>query len=72
LTEGVQQDGLAHAAQPGEDHAALGATARDALQHDLELGDLAVTAGQFGRTLPGSRRVRISHGVHAIGAYDAI
>ena len=67
--EGVQQHGLADAAQPGQHHAALRPAAGDPLQHDLELGDLTVTAGQLGRPLSGARRVRISHGVHAIGAY---
>ena len=40
--ERVEQHGLAHSAQPGQHHAALGAAASHPLEHDLELADLAV------------------------------
>ena len=70
--ERVQQHGLAHAAQPGQDHAALRATARDTLEHDLELPDLAITACQLRRPLSGTRCVGVAYGVHVIAAYDAI
>ena len=70
--ERVEQHGLADAAQPGQDHAALGAAARDPLEHDLKLPDLTVTAGQLRRPLPGTRGIGIAYGIHGIGAYDVI
>jgi hypothetical protein len=70
--ERVQQDGLAHPAQPGQHHAALRPAAGDPFQHDLELAELTVSAGQLGRALPGAGRVRVPHRVHSIGAYDRI
>ena len=61
---GVEQHGLAHAAQAGEHQAALGAAAGDALEHDVERRQLAVAAGQLGRALPGAGGVRVAHRVH--------
>ena len=43
---------------------AVGATRRDALEHDRELLQLAVTAGQLGRSLTGAGGVGVAHGVH--------
>ena len=42
---------------------------RRALKHDLELGKLFVPPGQLGRSLSGSRRIRVSYRIHDIGAY---
>ena len=63
--ERVQQHGLAHPAQPGQHHAALRPAAGDPLQHHLELAELAVPPGEFGRPLPGAGRVRVPHRIHA-------
>jgi len=62
--ERVQQHGLADAAQPGQHHAAFRAAAGYSFQDHFELAKLAVTAGQFRRTLACAGRIRIPHWVH--------
>ena len=47
----VEQHGLAHAAQPGEDDAALGSALGHPLEDDVEGGELLVAAGELGRAL---------------------
>ena len=61
----VEQHGLADAAQAGEDEAAFRAAAGDALEHDVEDGQLPVATGQLGRALAGAGSVRIAYGIHA-------
>ena len=46
-----------------------GPAAGHPLEHDLELADLPVAAGQFRRALAGARGIGIAHGVHGIGLY---
>jgi len=70
--EVVQQDGLADTAQAGEHHAPFGPTSGDTFKYHLELGNLAVTAGELGRALSGAGGVWISYRVHGIGLYDLI
>lgn len=70
--EGVEKDGLADAAQTGDDHAALRAATRHPLQDDFELLQLAVASGELRRTLPRTGGVRIAHGVHALGLYYGV
>ena len=70
--ERVQQHGLAHPAQPGEHHAAFRPAAGYPFQHHLELAELTVAAGQFGRALASSGRIRIPDRVHGIGAYGRV
>src|SRR5690606_18877601 len=60
----VEQDGLAHAPQPGEDHRALGAAPLDAFEHDLEAMELLVAAGELGRPLAGAGGVGVSDRIH--------
>ena len=60
----VEQHRLADAAQPGEHQAALGAAARDPLEHDVEGAQLLVATGQLGRALAGAGRVRVPDRVH--------
>ena len=61
----VEQDGLADAAQSGEDQAALGAVLRDPLEDDVERAQLLVPPRELGRTLAGAGRVRVPDRVHA-------
>ena len=60
----VEQHGLSDAPQTGEDQRALGAPLRHAVQHDIELGKLLITAGQLGRALTGTGRIRVPDRVH--------
>ena len=61
----VEQHGLADAAQAGEDQAALGPAAGDALQHDVEDVQLPAAPGQLGRALAGAGGVRVAYRIHA-------
>jgi hypothetical protein len=70
--ERVEQDGLADAAQAGDDHAALGTATGHPLEHDFELLQLSVTPGELRRTLPGAGGIGIAHRVHALGLYCRI
>ncbi len=67
----VEQHGLADAAQAGEHEAAVGAAGGDALEHHLELGQLAVASRQLGRALAGAGGVGVPHG-STIGAYRGL
>jgi hypothetical protein len=60
----VEQDGLADAAEAGEDEAALGTAAGHPLQHHVEGVQLTVAAGQLGRPLTCAGSVRVPHRVH--------
>jgi hypothetical protein len=62
--EGVQEHGLADAAQAGEHHRALGTAGGHPLQRHLELAQLAVAPGELGGPLPGARGVGVPHWVH--------
>ena len=62
---GVQQHGLADAAEPGQDDAPLRTPVRDALEHHVERRQLRAPAGQLGRALAGAGRVRVADRVHA-------
>ena len=62
---GVEQHGLADAAESGQDDAALRAPVRDPLQHDVERRQLRAPAGELGRPLAGAGRVRVADRVHA-------
>jgi hypothetical protein len=62
--ERVQQHGLAHAAQPGQHHAPLRAAVGNPLEDHLELADLAVAPGEFGRSLPRAGGIRVTHRIH--------
>ena len=67
VSEGLS---LADAAKTGEHHAPFRPPAGYPLQHDLELADLPVAPGQFGRPLPRAGGIRIAHRIHGIGLYD--
>ena len=60
----VEQHGLADAAQPGEDEAALGTALGDPLEDDVEGGELLVAAGELGRALAGAGGVGVPDRVH--------
>ena len=60
----VEQHRLADPAQPGQHQRALGAPARDPLEHDVEGAQLLVAPGQLGRALAGAGGVGVAHGVH--------
>ena len=62
--QGVEQDGLAHAPQPGEDDGPLGSTPGDAFEHHVEGVQLLVTAGELRWALAGAGRIRVANGVH--------
>ncbi|GEL26564.1 hypothetical protein PSU4_55180 [Pseudonocardia sulfidoxydans NBRC 16205] len=62
--EFTEEDGLADAAESGEDEAAFGAAAGDSFQDDLEGVHLLVAAGELRGALAGSGRERIADGVH--------
>ena len=68
----VEQHGLADAAQAGQHDRALGATAGDALEHDVEGAQLLVTAGELGRALARARGVRVRDRVHARRLYASL
>jgi hypothetical protein len=68
----VEQHGLADPAQPGQHQAALRPAAGHPLEHDVEPGQFPVPAGELGRPLAGTGRVRVPHGIHAIGLYAAV
>ena len=70
--ERVEQDGLADPAEPGQHHAAFWAAPRYPFEHDLELGEFAVAAGQLWRALPRTRCIRVSHRIHGIAAYGLV
>ena len=70
--QGVEQDGLADAAQTGEHDGALGAAARDALEHDVEGPQLLVASGELGRALAGAGRVRVGDRVHDRRLYASL
>ena len=60
----VEEHGLADAAQPRDDHAALGAAGGHPLEGDVELRQLAVAAGELGGSLAGAGGVRVPDRVH--------
>jgi hypothetical protein len=70
--ERVEQHGLADAAETGEHEAPLGPAPDDALEDDVELGELGVATGQLGRALPGAGRVRVADGVHGLAPYRVV
>ena len=61
----------APALAPGQEFANT-AAASDAFEHDLELLQLAVAAGELGGPLPSTGSVGVAHGVHALGLYEGI
>ena len=63
--ECVQQHGLADAPESGQHHRAFGPPGGHTFEGDLELAQLAVTAGQLGRSLAGTGGVRVPDRVHA-------
>ena len=69
--EGVEQDGLADAAQAAEDHAALGPAGGDAFEHDLELLTSASRPASSGGRCPapGAYGFRIGS---TIALYEAV
>jgi hypothetical protein len=62
--ERIEEDGLADATQAGEDEGAFGAAAGDAFEDDVESLELAVAAGELGRTLTGAGGVGVADGIH--------
>jgi hypothetical protein len=68
----IEQHGLAHATQTGQDDGALGFGPGDALEHHVEGAQLVVSAGELWRALAGARGVRISDGVHDRRLYTCI
>jgi hypothetical protein len=60
----TEQHRLAHASQPGQDHAALGKLALQAAEHHAKLLELAIAPDQRPRRRPGARRVGIQDRVH--------
>ena len=62
--QGVEQHGLADAAQPGQDQAALRAAVGDPLEHDVERAELLVATGELGRALAGAGGVGVPDRVH--------
>ena len=63
--QGVEQHGLADAAESGQHDAPLRAPVGDPLQHHVERRQLRAPAGQLGRALAGAGRVRVADRVHA-------
>jgi hypothetical protein len=63
--EGVQEHGLADAAQAGDEHALLRPPELEAGEQDAEGLDLLVAAGQRGRARPGPGRVGVADRVDA-------
>jgi hypothetical protein len=61
----IEQHGLPHAPQPGQDDAALRTPSGHALEQDVEGLQLVVAPRQLRRALPGAGSVRIPHGIHA-------
>ena len=61
----VEEHGLAHAAQAGEDQRPLGPAPLDPLQHHVERAELLVPPGQLGRPLPRAGGVRVADRIHA-------
>ena len=64
LAELPEQHGLAHAAQPRDDHGLLGSVPLEPPQQHGERLDLVVTADDDLGRCPGVRRVRIADAVH--------
>ena len=64
-SQGVEQDGLADAAEPGEDQRPFGTALGDAFEDDLEGVQLFVASGQLGWALAGAGGVGVADRVHS-------